>query len=280
MTGEALDVSVLILTLNEERNLPRCLGALSWCDDVVVLDSGSTDRTMDVARQTGARVFDRKFDDFAGQRNFGLESIAFGHRWVLHIDADEVVTPELVAAMEHALANTSYIAFRMPSKTIFQGRWLKHAGMYPVYQVRLTKVGSFRFRQVGHGQKEDASADSIGMIGEPYLHFAFSKGLHDWFDKHNRYSTQEAKHSLELRAMPLDWAGLVSLNPYRRREALRRASTRLPMRPLLRFVYVYFLRFGFLDGLPGLVYASLLTQYEFMIAAKTRELLVERPMTD
>jgi glycosyltransferase involved in cell wall biosynthesis len=151
------------------------------------MDSFSTDQTTEVARGFGARVVQRKFDSFAGQRNHALDSVDFRHDWILHIDADEVVTSALKREMLEAIKSEGLDAYRIPSKTMFFGRWLRFSGMYPTYQVRLGRKGHFRFKQVGHGQREDIPPDRIGTLKEPYLHYSFSKGLAEWFDKHNRY---------------------------------------------------------------------------------------------
>lgn len=266
-------LSIVLLTLNEEENLPRCLAAISWCDDIVVVDSFSQDRTVEIAQEHGARVLQRKFDNFAGQRNFALETVEFKHPWVFHLDADEVFTPELRQEVAKVLRDDRYLAFRVPSKTIFQGRWLRYSGMYPTYQVRLTRCPDFRFRQVGHGQKEDLDPVQIGLLVSPYLHYSFSKGMSEWFEKHNRYSTQEAAESLhQVGASSIVWGDLFSRDPVRRRGTLREISYRLPCRPLFRFVYMYLLRRGFLDGRAGFRYCCLLAVYEFMIEIKVVEL--------
>lgn len=268
--SERANTSVLLLTLNEETNLPRCLEALSWCDDIVVLDSFSNDGTLAIAQASGARIVQRSFDNFAMQRNFAQENIQFRHDWILHLDADEVVTPELVAAIRRTMESSALDAYRIPSKTMFRGRWLRFSGMYPTYQVRLTRLGAFSFRQVGHGQKEDIHPDRIGTINEPYLHFAFSRGLDEWFEKHNRYSRAEALDGVAIRSS-IRWLDLFTGDSYRRRQALRSLSQRLPFRPLLRFLYMFVIRGGFLEGREGLSYCLLLATYELMITEKTCE---------
>ena len=268
-----MSLSVLILTLNEETTLPACLNALQWCDDIVVLDSYSSDRTVEIARKFGARIYQRGFDSFAAQRNWGLSSISFKHEWVFHLDADEVFTDALLNEIRQTTPGTSYDAFHVPSKMMFLGKWLRFSGMYPTYQVRLTRRERFTFRQVGHGQKEDIDQLRIGTLREPYLHYSFSKGITDWFNRHNRYSSLEAEATLRNRKANIqDWKGLISANRPRRRRALKTLSLRLPFRPLIRFVYMYFLRLGFLDGSPGFVYSILLSFYEYMIVLKTHEL--------
>ncbi len=182
--------SVLILTRNEEQNLPDCLASVKWCDDIVVLDSLSTDRTVAVARDGGARLVERLFDDFAAQRNYALDKIPFRHPWVFHLDADERFTEPLRRECEAEIAADRQSGFLVPSKLMFMDKWLRWSGMYPVYQMRLMKLGEIRFIQTGHGQREADAKRGVGKLHEPYLHYNFSKGLDDWREKHERYSTK------------------------------------------------------------------------------------------
>lgn len=269
-----MTVSFLILTLNEAANLKRCLEAIAWSDDVVVLDSFSTDKTEEIARAAGARFFQRKFDHFAGQRNHALDTIPFKHPWVFHLDSDEVVTPELRAEIEQRLTDvlanaTTFLAFRVPEKLMWGETWLKHSGCFPKYQVRLARRAGFRFVQVGHGQREAVSPEMIGTFRSPYLHYSFSKGLSDWLERHDRYSTAEACHHLATPPMP--FSGAVWRDPMIRRRWLRDLSFRIPGRPLWRFLYVYGVRLGFLDGRRGFQYACLQAFYEFLITLKMEE---------
>jgi glycosyltransferase involved in cell wall biosynthesis len=265
-------ISVLILTLNEEANLPRCLDALGWADDVLVVDSFSTDRTVEVAEARGARVLQRRFDDFAGQRNFGLTEGGLKHEWVLHLDADEVVPPALRAEMFRVIEDDGKDAYRVPSKMMLHGQWLRYAGMFPAYQVRLGRREALQFEQVGHGQRETLPPERVGTLEHALLHYSFSKGLDDWFEKHNRYSTAEARLALEEAAAgEVDWGGLVASDGTRRRRALKKLSARLPFRPTLRFLYMYVLRRGFLDGAAGYTYCRLLSMYEAMTVLKIKE---------
>jgi glycosyltransferase involved in cell wall biosynthesis len=269
-------ISVLILTLNEEVNIGDCLDSVSWADDVLVLDSGSTDRTVEIAESKGARVMYREFDDFASQRNYGLQEGELQHEWVLHLDADERVTPALKEEILRTASSTDKDAFRVPSKLIFQDQWLKHAGMYPTYQVRFGRQEALSFTQVGHGQRGDLDPERLGTLEEPLLHYAFSKGVDHWFERHNRYSTDEARHARRLQNESIDWQGLTASDAQRRRRALKDLSYRLPFRPLLRFLYMYVGRLGFLDGRAGLDYCLMLAVYEYMTMLKMRT-MDERP---
>ncbi|MGB3541861.1 glycosyltransferase family 2 protein [Rubrivirga sp.] len=268
------------MTYNEEENLPRCLASVSWADDVVVVDSFSTDRTVEIAKASGACVVQRAFDTFAGQRNFGIDHGGIRHEWVLHLDADEVVPPalrdELVDVSRDANAKPAY---RVASKMMFQGRWLKHAGMFPAYQVRFGRRDRLRFVQVGHGQREDLPAIDVGTLQHALDHYSFSKGLGAWFAKHNTYSSDEAAESIRRGAEDVELRGLVHADPVVRRRALKSLSARMPLRPTLRFMYMYVVRRGFLDGGPGFAYCRLLATYEAMIVAKERELRLRRQET-
>src|SRR5579863_5403981 len=146
--------SVVILTLNEERALPECLASLRGIDDVVVLDSGSTDRTAALAQAAGARLVTHPFRSFADQHNFAQTAVPFRHPWVFHLDADERMTPELDAECRRAAARADLDGFRIAPKMIYEGRWIRHCTDYPAYQARFVRAPSFSFVQVGHGQRE------------------------------------------------------------------------------------------------------------------------------
>lgn len=262
--------SVVILTLNEERDLPACLASVRHCDDVVVLDSGSTDRTVELARSSGARVFTRPFDDFAGQRNHAQSEIPFRHRWVFHLDADEEFTTELADECRAATNRTDVDGFLVAPKMIFHGRWIPHCTDYPAYQARLVRVPEFRFIQVGHGQRE-APGQRLDHLRSSYLHQVSSGGDDEWLARHRRYARAEATEHVRA-AGQLELRALVARDPLRRRRALKRLSYALPARPALRFIYQYILRRGFLDGGPGLRYCRLLARYEGFSVEEIRRL--------
>lgn len=263
--------SILILTKNEEANLPACLQSVAWCDDVVVLDSFSNDGTCDLARERGASLHQRAFDDFGSQRNFALDEIQFKHPWVFHLDADERFNEELRSECERAIEQDEHSAYFVPNRIMFLGKWIKHSTQYPYPQVRLLKVGEVRFAKAGHGQREDQAKRGVGHIHVAYDHFNFSKGISDWVEKHNRYSSEEADDLFASSAGAIDWQGLLSGGSMRRKRALKQLHARLPGRWLVKFLYLYILRRGFLDGYPGFVYCVLQGFYDFLIVAKVKE---------
>ncbi|WP_068712408.1 glycosyltransferase family 2 protein [Cephaloticoccus capnophilus] len=262
-------ISAIILTLNEEKKLPTCLASLRECDDIVLLDSGSTDRTIEIARAHGARIFANPFQNFAQQRNYAHEHIPFRHPWLIHLDADETMTPELWAeccaiAARDAQSPLPLDGYYVAPKMFFQNRWIPHCTDYPSYQARLVHVQRFRFIEVGHGQRE-ASGLRLGTIHANYLHDLSASGEVDWLAKHRRYAAAEVAAYLSPDTPPFRFADLFSRKKITRRRALKRLAFHLPLRPQLRFFYQYFLRGGFLDGPPGLRYCGLLMHYERFI---------------
>jgi glycosyltransferase involved in cell wall biosynthesis len=266
-------ISVVILTLNEELNLPRCLEAISWCDDVLIVDSFSSDATLKIADEYGVRVVQRAFDSFAGQRNFALDQCDLKYEWIFHLDADEVMTPDLSAEILGCIAATDKDAYRVSSKLMFHGKFLRHAGLFPWYQVRLGRRGKLRFTQVGHGQREQLPSHTIGTLKNSLLHFPFEKGIDDWIEKHNRYSTDEARQNVYGYADDdLPVLDLLSIATDRRRRAAKQIFRRLPCRTTIRFIYMYLFRGGILDGKAGFTYCRLLAWYEWLIVLKEREI--------
>jgi glycosyltransferase involved in cell wall biosynthesis len=262
--------SALILTLNEERALPACLASLAGCDDIVVLDSGSTDGTAAMAAASGARVFARPFDTFAGQHNHAQRSIGFRHPWVFHLDADERMTPELAAECRRAAARSDLDGFRVAPRMMFEGKWIRHCTDYPAFQARYVRAPQFEFTQVGHGQRE-APGMRLENLRENYLHDISVYGRDAWLAKHRGYARAEAMRLLEDTGA-VSRSLLLSRDPLVRRRALKRLSFKLPFRPALRFAYQYVLRRGFLDGSPGLRYCVLLARYERFISREIEKL--------
>jgi len=270
-----VSVSALILTLNEEINISDCLESLSWCDDVVVLDSNSTDSTRAIAAKWGARVETRSFDNWSAHQNWAVQNIEFRHPWVLYLDADERCSFELRdEVLKKAQPRATEAAFRMRRKDIFMGRWLKHAQLYPTWFVRLFRPTKIRYERLVNPVA--VVAGPVGEIDAHIMHYPFSHGVSHWIARHNRYSDLEAIEAARLRHDPSGVAthagSLWSKDPNERRRALKDIFFRLPARPLLKFGYYYAWRRGFLDGRAGLTYATLQAIYEYMIACKGAEL--------
>lgn len=276
-----MSISVLILTKNEQQDLPGCLQSVSWCDDVHVYDSMSTDATVEIARQHGAKVTQRDYGDnklpFGGNeadhRNWGLQNIPFKHSWVFVIDADERMTPALLAAVRKAVGDPAgHVAFRAQRRDYFLGTWLKHVQTSPYY-IRL-----IRPEKLSYARLINPVSIVDGLIGQVagYLdHFPFSKGISHWVDRHNSYSTFEAQQIVENRKGRVDFSvgkAFLEKDFNERRFHQKELFYRLPLRPVVKFLLLYVGKRGFMDGRAGLTYAVLQSIYEYMIVLKVREL--------
>lgn len=277
-------ISVLILTKNEEKDLPDCLASVAWCDDVHVFDSGSADRTCEIARRHGASVSTRTYPegskifggDESAHRNWGLRNIEFKHPWTLLLDADERVTDGLRAAIADAMTVPGeYVAFRIQRRDFFRERWLKHVQSSPFY-LRLFRPEKMRYQRAVNCV---SIADGpIGSIKGYLDHYPFSKGMSHWLDRHNSYSTLEARQVMQNRRerAGFSWVkAFTAADFHERRFHQKELFYRLPLRPLTKFMLLYVGKRGFLDGGAGFTYALLQAMYEYMIVLKIRELELE-----
>lgn len=269
-------ISVLILTRNEEQDLPGCLDSVRWSDDIHILDSESTDSTVAIASQHGATITTRRFDSYAAQRNAGMQ-LPFRYPWVLVLDADERPTAELSSEMQRAVLTSApaVSGFRMRRRDYLWGVWLKHAQMTPYY-VRLLRVGRVRYtRDVNEIVEVDGE---ILQLHGALDHFAFSKGISHWVAKHNAYSSKEADLIVSgnaTKAASLRRA-LFARNFHERRVAQKAIFYRLPGRPIIKWLYMMFVRGALLDGRAGVTYATLQSFYEYLIEIKCREIVRQR----
>jgi len=265
-------ISVLILTLNEEANLPACLESVRYSDDLVVFDSFSSDHTVEIAKAAGARVIQRTFDNYAAQRNAALTEVTYRHPWVLMLDSDECLSPSLRAEIEQVLSrpDEKITLYRMRRKDMFLGRWLRRSSGYPTWFGRLVRLGHVWVeREVNEEYHTDGQ---VGFLRKHLIHHPFNKGASYWFERHNRYSSFEALALIQESKAGLGCSELFSKDPVLRRKALKRLAYRLPGRSLIAFSYLYFFRLGFLDGKAGLFFCALRCFYEYMIDVKVAEL--------
>ena len=277
MTG----ISILILTKNEQQDLPGCLESVAWSDDIHLFDSGSTDATVDIAKQFGASITVRTYGGnkqaFGGDegvhRTWGLRNIAFKHPWVFVIDADERMTPELLAVIQRAIADPQgNVAFRVRRRDYFLDTWLKHVTPSP-FNIRLFRPSFIRYERLTN--PVTVVDGTIGEIADHFNHFPFSKGMSHWIDKHNGYSTLEAGQIVVNRKAGGTFSiakALMSKDANERRFHQKELYYRLPLRPIVMFLLLYVGKRGFLDGRAGLTYAVLRSIYEYFIVLKTREL--------
>lgn len=266
-------ISVLILTKNEERDLPGCLESVAWADDIHVYDSHSTDRTVEIAQASGAHVTQRPFDNWSAHLNWGLANIPFKHPWVLHLDADERATPELAASIQQAVQNPgNNIAFRIARRDFWGTQALKHVVTSP-FNIRL-----FRPEKMQYGRLVNPVSLPLGPVGDIagyFEHYPFSKGITHWLARHNSYSSLEARQIAEDRSANQGFRlsqAFLARDRNVRRFHQKELFYRLPARPFLKFLLLYICKGGFLDGREGLAYAVLQSLYEYMIVLKTVEL--------
>jgi len=266
-------ISVLILTKNEEQDLPGCLESVAWSDDIHVLDSVSSDRTIEIAKAAGAQVTQRPFDNWAAHQNWAMANVPFRHPWVFYLDADERMTPELVAAVHAAAAAPGEcVAFRVQRRDFFLGTWLKHVQTSPFY-MRLFRPEKIRYeRLVNPLSLPDGP---VGQVAGYLDHFPFSKGVGHWMARHNSYSSFEAQQILENRRGRRSFSVMKAFTEkdfHERRFQQKELFYRMPARPLVKFLILYVGKRGFLDGRAGFTYAALQSIYEYLIVLKTREL--------
>jgi glycosyltransferase involved in cell wall biosynthesis len=265
-------VSVLILTLNEEANLADCIDSCSWCDDVIVFDSLSQDRTREIALAKNARVIERPFDNYAAQRNAALTGVQYKHPWVLMVDADERVPPELAAeaSVKAAAAGADTAMFRMRRKDFFLGQWLKRSSGYPTWFGRLVRIGRVR---VERDVNEEYIADGrIEHLDSHLHHYPFNKGIAYWFERHNRYSSMEAVTKVSMAVAEHRAGALFGSDPVARRRTMKQMLYRVPARPFIVFLYLYFIRLGVLDGHAGFQFSRMRAIYESLIDVKVMEI--------
>lgn len=270
-----MNISVLILTYNEAINLSDCIRSVSFSDDVVVLDSFSSDETVNIANSFGATVLERKFDNYAAQRNYGLTH-EFKHDWVLMLDADERVPEEFLEELKNVVEMplNPVSLYRMRRKDMFMGRWLKRSSGYPTWFGRLFRKGQVRVeREINEEYYTDGE---VGLLAGHLIHYPFNKGINHWFDRHNRYSSMEARKLLSERMEKVVWGNFLSRDPMLRRKSFKAVAYRMPLRPLLTFCFLYFFRLGCLDGKVGGHFCLMRAYYEYMISLKMIELKEQR----
>jgi glycosyltransferase involved in cell wall biosynthesis len=258
----------MIFTLNEEIHLPACLAMLGWCDDVIVVDSFSTDGTELISREHGARFFQHGFEGFGAQRNWALEHTNPKHAWVLILDADERVPP----ALAQELAEIARIdppdvgAYRVRRRFHIWGRWLRRSSLYPTWVVRFVHKDRVRYRNRGHAETQEVMGKLHDLSND--LIDENRKGIDEWFERQNRYSRKDAEYELEQSAGPLKPRELFASDPLVRRAAMKRLSWRMPGRPVLFFLYCCLWRGGILEGQEGLMLCRMKAIYYAMVQIK------------
>ncbi|MBK0380667.1 glycosyltransferase family 2 protein [Mucilaginibacter segetis] len=267
-------ISVLILTKNEEQDLPGCLQSVTWSDDVHVFDSFSNDKTIEIALAAGAKITQRQFDNWSAHQNWGLKNISFKHKWVLYIDADERVSPELQQSLQSVnIINTVNVAFEIQRRDFaWNGKWLKHAQMSPYY-IRLFRPDKMRYERLVN--PVSMADGSIGRLNGYIDHYPFSKGIKFWLARHLNYAEMEAAIRMEQIGTAKQFSlkkAFFCTDFTERRYHQKGIFYKLPCRPLVKWLYMIFYKMAFLDGITGITYANLQSIYEYFIVLKTNEI--------
>jgi glycosyltransferase involved in cell wall biosynthesis len=266
--------SILVLTKDEEINIAACLRCLAFSDDIVVLDSYSTDRTVEIARTfPNVRVVQRKFDTEYMQRNFGLHEIPYKHPWLYVCDADETLPDDLIDEIQQKISDpaASHAAYRLRYKNMFMGKWLRHATSQTVWITRLMRPQHVTY-EVRATNVHPIVRGTTGDLKSRFIHQSFASGLRRWFNKHNFYSSREADEGVRVRAGGWPkWETLVKADAMSRRRNLKNLSFFLRGRALWRFLHSYLISGGWLDGTPGFHYCAMVAMYEYWIELKMRE---------
>ncbi|NMF66782.1 glycosyltransferase family 2 protein [Brasilonema octagenarum] len=265
--------SIYILTYNEEIDIAACIESAMLSDDIIVVDSCSSDRTVEIANRYPVRVVQHAFESHGRQRTWMLENISPKYEWVYILEADERMTPELFAECQKASRNPDYIGYYAAERVMFMNSWIRRSTQYPRYQLRLFRHGKVWFTDYGHTEREVCDG-STSFLKETYPHYTSGKGFSRWIDKHNRYSTDEARETLyQLQNGTVSWKDLFfGKSEVERRRALKNLSLRLPARPIIRFLYMYFILGGCLDGRAGFTWCTLQAFYEYLILLKVWEM--------
>ncbi len=267
-------LSIYILTYNEEIDIAACIeSVISLSDDIIVVDSFSSDRTLEIASHYRLRIFQHEFESHGKQRTWMLETIAPKYNWVYLLEADERMTEALFAECLAASQRSEAIGYYVAERVIFLGKWIRYSTQYPRYQMRLFEHGKVLFSDYGHTEREVCQGN-VGFLNETYPHYTCSKGLSRWIEKHNRYSSDEARETVyQLQQGKVCWKSLFfGPTEVEKRRALKDLSLRLPLRPLLRGFYMYFILGGILDGKAGFAWCTLQAFYEYLILLKVKEM--------
>ena len=260
MMRAPLPITAVVLTYNEEKNLRACLESMAgWVTDLFIVDSGSTDATLRMADDLGAKVVTHKFETHTRQWRWALDNLPLRTEWVLALDADQSVTPELRDAIVEAFrsggAASEANGFFLIRRQVFRGRWIKYGGYYPKYLLKLFRRGAVTLDEGDLVDHHFRVADKLVRLrGDLVEDNRNEAKIADWIEKHNRYARLQARQEIER--LGLGPTPKLFGSPDERTAWMKSLWSRLPLylRPIGYFVYRYFLRFGFLDGKEGFVF--------------------------
>ena len=285
MTSSKIPVSVLIPAKNEEKNLLTCLESVARADEIFVVDSQSSDRSTEIVKSYGVNLVQFYFNGtWPKKKNWSLDNLQFRNQWVLIVDCDERITPELWDEIATRIKDPNYNGYYINRKVFFLGKWIRHGGKYPDWNLRLFKHKEGRYENLKTEGVENTGDNevhehviltgNVGYLKNDMLHEDF-RDLFHWIERHNRYSNWEAQVYYNILRGKVE-AGTIGASllgdVVQRTRFLKKIWVRLPFKPFLRFILFYFIQLGFLDGKAGYIYGRLLSQYEYQIGVKLYEL--------
>ena len=283
--SEKIPVSVLIPAKDEESNLPACLESVARADEVFVVDSQSIDRSIEISTNYGANVVQFYFNGrWPKKKNWSLDNLPFRNEWVLIVDCDERITPELWDEIATVIQDSNYNGYYLNRRVFFLGQWIRYGGKYPDWNLRLFKHKSGRYENLNTEDIPNTGDNEVhehvilngkvGYLKNDMLHIDF-RDIYHWLERHNRYSNWEARVYYNI-LTGNDESGTIGAHLFgdavQRKRFLKKIWVKLPFKPLLRFILFYVIRLGFLDGKAGYIYGRLLSQYEYQIGVKLYEL--------
>lgn len=270
-------LSLIILTKDEAVNLPICLYSLKGLDaEVFVVDSGSTDNTLEIARSWGCQIYSHEWINHAEQVNWAIKTIPFTTPWLMRLDADERLTHELINELNHELRQppSQVSGYLVKRRVFFMGRWIRHGGYYPTWLLRVWRIGHAHCESRWMDEHIVLSQGNLGKLKHDIID-ENHKGLSFWIDKHNRYSDLEVQDILSLnREYSFSAKNNRNSQPSQRRWVKQNLYARSPLffRAFFYFLLRYVIGLGFLDGIPGLIFHILQGfWYRFLIDVKIRE---------
>lgn len=280
MPFSSMPVTVIIPARNEEINLPDCLRSVAWAERVVVVDSNSTDRTREIAARFGAEIVNFAYKGgWPKKKNWAIRNLNITTPWFFILDADERIDPALRAEIGEAIKNDEYNGYYVRWRFFFLGRWMRHSWSHG-WMLRLVKAGYGEYEDLGmreEGGWDNEVHENIVITGKAgrlrnWLTHDSRESLSYWIGKQNDFSDWNAVRRLRQLQEPIPGIeSAFSPDPLIRRKLWKAIYLRLPFKPVIMFVYLYILRMGFLDGLPGLYFCALRACHELNTAAKVYE---------
>jgi glycosyltransferase involved in cell wall biosynthesis len=268
-----LKITAIILTLNEEHNITDCLESIkNLCAEILIVDSGSTDKTIEITKRFTDKIFSHPFENYSKQRNWALENLPIKNEWIINLDADHRVTKELISELNRLFKSgveKDVNGFLISRKTIFMGKWIKHGGHYPTYHANLFRKGFGKCEEKLYDQHYLIEGGLIKLNGD--IIDVITDSLTNFTTRHNKWSSLESEYQLNSAKQSEVIKANINGHPIERRRALKKFYERFPLfiRPFFYFIQRYFLRLGFLDGKEGLIFHFLQGfWFRFLIDAK------------